>query len=197
MINTFKYFVSFFRRPGLPQEIEEAECLKLLHIGDIPEYSFPYAKRAIKKIKPDIIIHTGDLVDNLKAGRKPEDVPGYKKKVKYILDAMINSTATEIYIVPGNNDIEEVIREKAPDVKIIDSDTVLFLYNRKVNLCHRVMDITKEADIYLYGHGLTGDCHNREDNKKSKKGYFNAFISPTVFLLPDWRFLYLTEKGWK
>ena len=41
---------------------------KVLHIGDIDSSDYGYAKMLIDGIKPDVIIHTGDLADEIKAG---------------------------------------------------------------------------------------------------------------------------------
>lgn len=47
---------------------------------------------------------------------------------------------------------------------------------KKVLLCHELnrMDESANADVYLYGHGLTGETRTSEDNEREGKLYFNA-----------------------
>lgn len=169
----------------VPDELINTTDTKILHFGDIPSPCYPYIKRLIKKVKPDIIIHTGDFADELKVSRIPSDVPAYLKCLARLSDIMKESGA-EIYVVPGNNDLPEEIKRVLPDARFIEPDTTLSICGVPMLLCHRVCDITREdAAYYLYGHGPTGDNHKRSENRPGKKAYYNTFISPVVICLPS------------
>jgi hypothetical protein len=38
----------------------------ILHISDTPSTMFPYLRRAIRRLRPAWVVHTGDLVDDIK-----------------------------------------------------------------------------------------------------------------------------------
>ena len=148
---------------------------KVLHIGDTHSADYGYYQRLIEEIKPDVIIHTGDLADELKAGRIESVRSYWKASVKAILRIMEQSGA-RVIIVAGNNDLEEELRAFASTAEIVPRNTILELYGKKVLLCHELnrMDERAEADLFLYGHGLTGETRKPEDNTRDNRQYFNA-----------------------
>ena len=79
-------------------------------------------------------------------------------------------------MVAGNNDLEDEVKTLAPNVEIVPRNSVLQLYGKRVCVCHEVwkIDPTIEADVYLYGHGLTGETRTKEDNEREGRLYFNA-----------------------
>lgn len=139
------------------------------------------------------MVHTGNLVDNLKVGRKPEDVPDYKKQAPKLI-ACMEKYAEEVYIVPGNNDLEDFIEETVTKYKIIRPNTCMKIEGIDFLLCHRVMDIDGDAQIYLYGHGPTGDNHSFEEDGKY---YSNVFFAPSVVFLEEARCVRLRHHSEK
>ena len=164
--------------------LNESDGKKVLHIGDTHSANYGYYKRLIEEIKPDVIIHTGDLADELKAGRIESVRPYWKESAKAILKIMEQSGA-RVIIVAGNNDLEEELRAFATTAEIVQRNTVLDLYGKKVLLCHELnrMDEGAQADVFLYGHGLTGETRTPEDNEQNGKFYFNAVWGASVHVL--------------
>ncbi len=148
---------------------------RVLHIGDTHSADYPYYKSLIEKIKPDVIIHTGDLSDELKAGRIESVRPYWKRSASEILKVMENSGA-RVIVVAGNNDLVEDLKALAPNAEIVPRNTVLQLYGKHVCVCHEVwkIDLSIQANVYLYGHGLTGETRTKEDNERDGRFYFNA-----------------------
>lgn len=169
------------REKKFAENITRASCLQngqektLLHIGDTHSADYPYYKSLIEKIKPSVIIHTGDLSDELKAGRIDAVRPYWKRASKDILEIMQNSGA-RVIVVGGNNDLTDELKTIAPSVEIVERNSVLKLHGKRVCLCHEVWKINPEiqADVYLYGHGLTGETRTKTDNEREGKLYFNA-----------------------
>ena len=148
---------------------------KVLHIGDIDSSDYGYAKLLIDGIKPHVIIHTGDLADEIKAGRIEQVRPYWRAAVKELIKMMEDSGA-QVIIVPGNNDPEDVLRELVTVAEIVPRNTVLEFAGKRVLLCHELnrMDETADADIFLYGHGLTGETRTPDNNIREGKQFFNA-----------------------
>ncbi len=168
------------RAVEIPAHILNYKGKKLLHIGDIPLDGYPFIKKLIKKVGADIIVHTGDLCDNLKVGRIEADIPLYKEYIPSLVECM-EKHADEVYIVHGNNDIAAYIREIATKSKVVEPNTIVNIFGKRFLLCHRVIDLEGDADVYLYGHGPTDDTHSFYKEEDGKI-YSNAFFSPAVFM---------------
>ncbi len=169
----------------VPDEIISSNSLKLLHIGDTASYAYPYYNDLIKKVRPDIIIHTGDLADEVKAGRIPTAKAEYQENVKKISQIFKNSNAEKIYIVPGNNDITEIIEKEMPFATIVPHDTQITISGITCTLTHSCPETSNKSSWFFYGHGFTGDTHKPEDNNLNGTCYFNAMWGPKVFLLSE------------
>ena len=148
---------------------------KVLHLGDTQSAHYPYYKRLIDEIKPDTIVHTGDLVDELKAGRIESVRPYWLKSAPVMVDIMRESGA-RVVIVAGNNDLEQELAEFANGAEILPRNAVVDLYGVRYCLCHELnrMDESVQADAWLYGHGLTGETRTADDNERNGKKFFNA-----------------------
>lgn len=179
----FKKICSYIKPVDIPDIVKKKKGKILLHIGDVPTWAYPYIIRMIRKIRPDVLVHTGDLADEFKVGRIPEHIPAYKKAVPNIIKSM-EKYAEEVYIVPGNNDLVDFITENITKSKVVTANTILDIYGISFLLCHRVQDIDGEAEFYLYGHGPTGDIHKFYEPEDGKI-FLNVFYAPTVVFLED------------
>ena len=166
----------------LPEELVCAEGIKLLHIGDTHSRTYYWYRALINKLKPDVIIHTGDTADEIKVGRMPETEAEYLDRVRVLLDIMTESGA-EVYWTTGNNDLEEKVAEIAPTVKIIPNNTVLNIGGKRIAVTHNKCDFTVDADIYLYGHSLRYEEWSCERNVEDE---------PVWYLNANWRVFALT-----
>lgn len=165
-------------RDAVQKGISEAlayEGTRVLHIGDADSSDYGYCKMLIDGIKPDVIIHTGDLSDEIKAGRIEAVRPYWRSAVKELVKLMEDSSA-RVIIVPGNNDPEEELQEMVTTAEVVPRNTILNLGGKRVLLCHELnrMDESADADIFLYGHGLTGETRTPEDNIRDGKQFYNA-----------------------
>lgn len=57
----------------------------VLHISDTPQTMYHYLRRALRRLKPAWIVHTGDFVDNVKLEKRPGLIDLYRKKIKDFL----------------------------------------------------------------------------------------------------------------
>ena len=148
---------------------------KVLHISDTHSASYGYYQRLIDEIKPDVIVHTGDLADELKAGRI-ESVQGYWKNTAPIIVRIMENTSARVIIVAGNNDLEDELKTLVSRAEILPRNTTIELYGKRFTLCHELnrMDETTQADVYLYGHGLTGETRTPTDNIRDGKEFYNG-----------------------
>ena len=145
----------------------------VLHIGDTESANYIEFARLIDAVKPKVIVHTGDLADEIKAGRI-ESVRSYWKQSAWTMIDIMKRSGARVIIVPGNNDLADILRERT-DVEVVAPCTVMQFGGKKVYLTHSVKSIETQSDaeIYLYGHGQTGETRTKTDNRRGDKKYFN------------------------
>ncbi len=159
---------------------------RLLHIGDTRAEHYGYYAGMIEELKPDVIIHTGDLADEIKAGRIDADKLLWRDTVPEIIRIM-RSSGARVIIVPGNNDIRDRLYHLAPDMEILPRNRVVEIGGRRICLNHEVMKIDEsvETDLHLYGHGLTGETRTPDDNIRNGKKYFNTSWGSSLHVPED------------
>ena len=167
--------LGFLRRRKLKRIRENSNETLIMHISDTPERVYPFIAELIDEYKPDVIIHTGDLADNIKLERKPELRPLYIGAVRK-LARILKSSGAGLYIVPGNEDDAGLLREFFGD-SLVEPGTVIEIGGKKLALGHCWRDVVeKEADFKLYGHNF----------KVIPKG-LNAVLGVNFIFLPSGR----------
>ena len=170
----------------IPHSIKNSQSTKILHITDTPSCAYPYYKKLIDEIRPDIIIHTGDFVDEVKVGRVKNTTDEYEEGCVVIGDILTNSCAEKIYCVCGNNDVESIIKKYIPRAKFVEAGSAVDICGVKCALAHKHNDFTEDAQWRFYGHGLTGETWSADKNNiKSGACRFNGIWNISVITLPD------------
>ena len=157
----------------LPEWLGKTEGKTILHIGDTESYRYPFYKKLFSLVKPDVIIHTGDMSDEVKAGRMSEVGEEYIYKIKNMC-RLLSESGAEIYIVPGNNDIKEEIEKLIPKAKILKNNDIVTIDGVECRVGHEVDSITYNKKWAFYGHGFTGERWSYEDNDPEVECRFNA-----------------------
>ena len=62
MLNLKRVVCDISGKIYIPEELQEHNERILIHISDTPVCLYPQLKRLIETIKPEYIIHTGDIV---------------------------------------------------------------------------------------------------------------------------------------
>ena len=170
----------------IPEEVKKATTGKVLHISDTRSSAYPYIQKLIEEIRPNIIIHTGDFVDEVKAGRMFNTKPEYIQGVRQIAGILRNSGAEKIYAVPGNNDIEDVLHTELDFAEVVPTNTVVDICGISCALGHICYETTAPAQWSFYGHGTTGETWRPEKNDlQHGTCRFNICWGISVFLLPE------------
>lgn len=154
-----KLKVTFFRAMGLvhiPQYVKNRNEEIILHVSDTP-YSFFYTlKKLIKKINPEYIIHTGDLVDNIKLEFCHYSLFSYITKLKILVNILEDSSAKKIYISLGNHDKKEALEDISSRITIIEKSDNIKIGNLNLRISHFSDEIIKNPLEYnLFGHDLS------------------------------------------
>ncbi|MFZ5969021.1 MAG: metallophosphoesterase [Bacillota bacterium] len=134
----------------IPEEVRDSS-IKIIHISDTPSMIYSDIYRLVKIINPDVLIHTGDLVDDVKLEMLPQQITKYKARANDFLKNVSNHTKDMVVVVPGNHDEPKVLT-KQREIKIVEEGKVFEKYNMKLGLAHYFERLPKDCDYYLYGH---------------------------------------------
>ena len=152
----------------------------LLHVSDTPSIFFSELSRIIKLINPELIIHTGDLVDNIKLQLYPGAIRHYEREVLSLLKILQYSSAKEIHISIGNHDSSEYIHSKSGRILVHDSPFKLYTHGYEIAFDHYFQNLESlNASLYLYGHDLS------EEPQESDAIYLNGISTLNIIDLND------------
>ena len=157
----------------LPKEIFNLHSQCVLHMGDTHSRDYAYYNKLVEKLKPDVIIHTGDMADEVKVGRIQGTRNEYVSKIKLLLEVLRESGA-RVIIVPGNNDLPDVIRRLLPAAEMYPINSVVEIDGVECRVGHQVTRMTYDKKWSFYGHGFTGEEWDYSKNDSEKECRFNA-----------------------
>lgn len=145
----------------------------LMHISDTTEETFKYILQVIKSINPQYIVHTGDIVDNIKLETNKDYLPLYERGLKKIIDSIENCDLTPYYVI-GNHDNINSIRSVSKK-GIILKKGVVEIEGRSFNLSHKYEKSNIDTDYFLYGHAFY-PAHYKEGNRINLNGILNMNV---------------------
>lgn len=157
----------------LSNEIFNLRSQRVLHIGDTHARDYAHYIKLVEKTRPDVIIHTGDMADEVKVGRIPRTRNEYISKIKLLLEVLGNSGA-RVIIVPGNNDLPDVIKRLLPTAEIYPVNSVVEIDGVECRVGHQVSRMTFDKKWSFYGHGFTGETWDYSQNDPERECRFNA-----------------------
>lgn len=143
-------------RAGLnPPRVEEREMI--LHISDTPFTMFQYLKRAIRRLRPAWIVHTGDLVDNIKLEHRPNLLDFYRKKAACLLRILLEADC-EAILLTGNHDHLPTLLELTigSGIQVWSQPGKFCIGKHRFKAAHYFGDVENDASEYnLFGHNLS------------------------------------------
>ena len=168
--------------------IRVPKCLKerteevVLHISDTPYSIFPALSNLVLTLKPEYIIHTGDLVDNIKLELYPKSLNRYKMYIKNLMKIMQKPFVKGIYISLGNHDDIEAISEyKKIDNRITAGiePNCIKLGDKIIQYAHYLEALKDTPNSYgLYGHDLSV-----KDEISENSIYLNGIKTINIIML--------------
>ncbi|MCY6485258.1 metallophosphoesterase [Clostridium aestuarii] len=190
-----KFKCIFYRLIGsiyIPNYIRNINEPLVLHISDTPQDFFQCLKKIIKILKPDYIIHTGDLVDDIKLENYPQSINRYEKKIKILIDILENSHAKDIYLCMGNHDNENIVRKFIKKSSIVRNVEKIIIQNIDFTISHFSEKVLNEPSKYnLFGHDLS--IRNKVDYDNT---YLNGIININIITLKTGKVFNLPYPYW-
>ena len=161
---------------------------RVLHIGDTESFAYPFYRKLFEAVRPDVIVHTGDIADEVKIGRNPELLYEYTVKSAELL-RMMKETGARIVIVIGNHDVADVVKRLAPYAEIYEEGSEVILSGVACRLGHQVKNMTFDRKYCMYGHGLAGERWRNDLNVAGESCRFNVGFGSYVYDLQNEKFL--------
>ncbi|MBO8128125.1 MAG: metallophosphoesterase [Peptococcaceae bacterium] len=138
----------------IPHHLVRSQETKLLHISDTPTTLYPALSNLWAVLQPEIIVHTGDLADDIKLELNDDELVNYRRAVVPFLSSLESSGARTIYIVPGNHDNERIIRSHASRAQIVSEGSTIQVGQYLLGLAHRFKRLPAGTSYNLYGHNF-------------------------------------------
>jgi metallophosphoesterase superfamily enzyme len=126
----------------------------LIHISDTPEFVYPFIFRLVEQLRPEVLIHTGDMFDEIKLEDRPKEIKEYSSKLKKIMNRLEQLPVKQIFLIPGNHDNTEVIMDLSRKIVVLPEKSRIELEGLSLFLSHKYYDQKVDTDFYLFGHSL-------------------------------------------
>lgn len=128
----------------------------VLHLSDTPYTIYPYLRRALRRLNPAWVVHTGDFVDNIKLEKRPGMLDLYQKRVKDFLSIFADEDYGAILVAGNHDHVPTLLDEpRSPSVQVWTGPGRFSLGQFSFRAGHTYEDVNGEPAQYnLYGHNL-------------------------------------------
>lgn len=153
----------------IPKDLHQSGGKKLLHISDTPNSFYSDLRRLVVALKPEYIVHTGDMVDNIKLQLYPTSIYDHEKWIKKLADILVPSGA-ELFLAMGNHDDYDIVSRYFKGSHIIKGAETIEIEGQSFRMSHFPEGILEEPAQYnLFGHNL-----ELKSGRVDDKLYFNG-----------------------
>ncbi|MBF4693006.1 metallophosphoesterase family protein [Fusibacter ferrireducens] len=171
----------------MPKALLETKGELLVHISDTPLMSYAAISHLLKRLNPKWIIHTGDLVDNIKLELSFSKIDLYRKHLVK-LTRMLEMSNSEVYISLGNHDHYDSIMALNTPFHICKKAETLKLGTFTIAYSHYIELLNDyEANIYLFGHNK----YKKTEVNNDGKIYLNGLEQITVMDITNKQYFFL------
>ena len=137
----------------LPPALDGSGCL--LHVSDTPSCVYGYLRRVLRRIRPQWLVHTGDVADEVKLELWPHSRGHYRDRVRR-LARILREEEIPCIVASGNHDDPEILEDLLACRRVIRRGETLDLGPLRVRIAHYYRDVaTHPAEVNLFGHDLT------------------------------------------
>lgn len=142
----------------IPDEALNTNGKTLLHISDTPQMLYGNLQKLIKAIQPDYIVHTGDMVDNIKLELYPFRLSDYKTGLSKLGKILNQFPDVKLYIAAGNHDNLEAAKAIFPNAEIVNESSIVAIEGNYFEISHYAPDTSGTGSniaISFFGHDLS------------------------------------------
>jgi predicted MPP superfamily phosphohydrolase len=162
----------------LPPQLLASEEFKVLHISDTPSAIYGAVTGMMEQLRPNLIVHTGDLADDIKLGENPGCLDQYRRTAGPFLESLALG-ASRFIVVPGNHDFVPFVESIVPAGSVVSPGSVIKVGGEDIGVAHTLSDLPDGVRYNLYGHNF--DVPVRE----WRTVFLNGVANINVVLLPS------------
>ncbi|MDR1966137.1 MAG: metallophosphoesterase [Synergistaceae bacterium] len=125
---------------------------KILHISDTPTCMYGYLARLLRRINPSVIVHTGDLADDIKLEIYPGDAERYRIAARRLVN-ILEAPRRKVILALGNHDKRDLLPSLSSQCIICDNVMDITLFGEEFRISHYIgFILDKPARYNLFGH---------------------------------------------
>lgn len=163
---------------NIPQPVLCSDQFKILHISDTPSPIYQTIINMLEKLKPNMIVHTGDIADDIKLGDNPGYIRKYQQAAGPFIQRLVQNTS-RLGIVPGNHDNIPFIEGIITPARLMPPGSVITVKGHTLGAAHYMSDLPSGTEYMLYGHN--DDMPTEQQNAV----FLNGITSINIILLPS------------
>ncbi len=174
VMNKIRQVVSF---QCIADDYIDKNKTQVLHISDTPSEVHPKFVKLIQHIKPDYVIHTGDLVDDIKIGDSDVQTERYVRLATKFIQTLLEDDI-QLLVTPGNHDCMQTLYSmiETMNFQLVAPYSSISIADRTFQCSHYVPDLNKlsdSVDYFLYGHNYQhpADWQLLEQEKKCHQSH--------------------------
>ncbi|MDR1917090.1 MAG: metallophosphoesterase [Synergistaceae bacterium] len=146
---------------------------KILHISDTPTCMYGYLARLLRRVNPSVVVHTGDLADDIKLEIYPGEAERYRAAARRIVD-ILAAPHRKVILALGNHDKRDLLPAHSSQFIICDNVIDLTLCGEEFRISHYIgFILDKPARYNLFGHSLKPASFSDDEDRY----YFNGMES--------------------
>ncbi len=158
--DVYNGIISVFNYPHISEALlNDIKGHILLHISDTPSEIYDGIFKIIDILKPQYIIHTGDLVDDIKLEVQKDRVNNYRNRVKELVEGLERND-TKVYYLMGNHDNYEAVCQLTKNGTVLE-EGLLTIGDCSLTVGHYYKEYSYKVDFNLYGHSLEPGHYNK------------------------------------
>ena len=152
---------------------------------------YGYLARLLRRVNPSVVVHTGDLADDIKLEIYPGEAERYHAAAKRIID-ILAAPRRKVILALGNHDKRELLPSLPSRCVICDNVLDITLCGRRYRVSHYFERILERPARYnLFGHSLEHSSFSDDDerhffNGMEKMSLISQDGSTTVFNYPKY-----------
>ena len=126
----------------------------LVHVSDTPWEIYGFLRKLLRRIQPGYVVHTGDLVDDIKLEYDPHKRDRWETRSRQLLRILEGEGSRTVYVVPGNHDDPELLEAISGRSQVVPAGP-REIGGRLFHLDHYGPGGAARAEFDLYGHSKT------------------------------------------
>lgn len=133
-----------------PEEIDGYG--RILHLSDTPSGIYAYLSRLLKRVNPSVIVHTGDLADDIKLELYPGERERYRVAVRKLMN-ILQAPHRRVVLALGNHDEKELLPRLSPDCTVCEGAEEMTFRGATFRISHYAEGLLENPARYnLFGH---------------------------------------------